>query len=124
MFRRYCLTLAEEQIIKGTARAVKCVSGLAMSEKLGLQWNDFKDNINTAFGDLRGDSDFTDVTLAFEEGQQCSECCGNVVWMSEHFQKVAALWRIITIRALGRASKVCRKYFANMQMLKFAVGRV
>ena len=52
MFRRYCLTLAEEQVRKGTARAVKCVSGLAMSEKLCLQWNDFKDNINTAFGDL------------------------------------------------------------------------
>ena len=41
-----------------------------MSEKLCLQWNDFKDNVNTAFGSLREDSDFTDVTLASEDGQQ------------------------------------------------------
>ena len=40
------------------------------SEKLCLQWNDFKQNINAAFGDLRGDKDFTDVTLACEDGQQ------------------------------------------------------
>ena len=41
-----------------------------MSEKLCLQWNDFKDNVNTAFGSLRGDSDFTDVTLASEDDNQ------------------------------------------------------
>ena len=34
------------------------------------QWNDFKDNVKTAFGNLRGDTDFTDVTLACEDGQQ------------------------------------------------------
>ena len=39
-------------------------------EKLCLQWNDFRDNINSAFGDLRDDKDFTDVTLACEDGQQ------------------------------------------------------
>ena len=41
-----------------------------MSEKLCLQWNDFKDNVKTAFGSLRDDSDFTDVTLVSEDGQQ------------------------------------------------------
>ena len=41
-----------------------------MSEKLCLQWNDFKDNIKTAFGNLREDIDFSDVTLACEDGQQ------------------------------------------------------
>ena len=41
-----------------------------MSEKLCLQWNNFKENVNTAFGSLREDSDFTDVTLACEDGQQ------------------------------------------------------
>ena len=41
-----------------------------MSEKLCLQWNDFKDNINTAFASLREDCDFADVTLACEDGQQ------------------------------------------------------
>ena len=41
-----------------------------MSEKLCLQWNDFKSNVNTAFASLRDDSDFADVTLACEDGQQ------------------------------------------------------
>ena len=41
-----------------------------MSEKLCLQWNDFKDIRNSAFGNLRNEVDFADVTLACEEGQQ------------------------------------------------------
>ena len=40
------------------------------SEKLCLQWNDFKENITSSFRDLREDRDFTDVTLACEDGQQ------------------------------------------------------
>ena len=40
-----------------------------MSEKLCLQWNDFQENIKSAFGNLREDNDFTDVTLACEDGQ-------------------------------------------------------
>merc|ERR1719341_2152237 len=39
-------------------------------EKLCLQWNDFGNNISSAFGDLREDKEFTDVTLACEDGQQ------------------------------------------------------
>ena len=39
-------------------------------EKLCLQWNDFKDNVSSAFGDLRQDKEFTDVTLICEDGQQ------------------------------------------------------
>ena len=39
-------------------------------EKLCLQWNDFRDNISSSFGDLRDDKEFTDVTLACEDGQQ------------------------------------------------------
>ena len=39
-------------------------------EKLCLQWNDFRQDISTAFGDLRQDKEFTDVTLACEDGQQ------------------------------------------------------
>ena len=39
-------------------------------EKLCLQWNDFRLNISSAFGDLRDDKEFTDVTLACEDGQQ------------------------------------------------------
>ena len=41
-----------------------------MSEKLCLQWNDFKENITASFGSLRRDEDFADVTLACEDGKQ------------------------------------------------------
>ena len=40
---------------------------LLMTEKLCLQWNDFKDNVNMAFGNLRKEKDFSDVTLACED---------------------------------------------------------
>ena len=40
-----------------------------MSDKLCLQWNDFRKNVNSAFGRLRTDKEFTDVTLACEDGQ-------------------------------------------------------
>ena len=40
------------------------------SEKLCLQWNDFQSNIKSAFGELRKDQDFADVTLVCEDGQQ------------------------------------------------------
>ena len=42
-------------------------------EKLCLQWNDFTENISSAFGDLRQDKEFTDVTLACEDGQQVEQ---------------------------------------------------
>ena len=35
-----------------------------------MQWNDFRENVGSAFGDLREDKEFTDVTLACEDGQQ------------------------------------------------------
>ena len=41
-----------------------------MSEKLCLQWNDFKENAIGAFANLREDADFADVTLACEDGKQ------------------------------------------------------
>ena len=41
-----------------------------MSEKLCLQWNDFRDNVKVAFSNFREDKDFSDVTLACEDGQQ------------------------------------------------------
>ena len=41
-----------------------------MSEKLCLQWNDFQNNTKIAFGNLRKDNDFADVTLVCEDGQQ------------------------------------------------------
>ena len=41
-----------------------------MYEKLFLQWNEFKSNVSSAFGRLRDDKEFTDVTFACEDGQQ------------------------------------------------------
>ena len=41
-----------------------------MAEKLCLQWNDFQNNLKSAFGNLREDNDFSDVTLACEDGEQ------------------------------------------------------
>ena len=41
---------------------------MSNSEKFCLKWNDFKENISTAFVSLREDIDFTDVTLAGEDG--------------------------------------------------------
>ena len=41
-----------------------------MVEKLCLKWNDFQDNVNAAFGSLREDTEFADVTLACEDGRQ------------------------------------------------------
>ena len=45
-------------------------SWFTMAEKLCLQWNDFKENVTSAFGSLREDTDFSDVTLACEDGKQ------------------------------------------------------
>ena len=40
-----------------------------MSEKLCLKWNDFQDNAKNSFQRLKGDKNFTDVTLACEDGK-------------------------------------------------------
>ena len=39
-------------------------------EKLCLKWNDFQENAISAFGTLREDREFSDVTLVCEDGQQ------------------------------------------------------
>ena len=43
---------------------------MSTSEKFNLKWDDFKENITTAFGSLREEKDFADVTLACEDGHQ------------------------------------------------------
>ena len=40
------------------------------NEKLCLKWNKFQDNVRSSFEELREDKNFTDVTLACEDGQQ------------------------------------------------------
>ena len=43
---------------------------MSTDEKLCLQWNDFKENVSSAFGEWRQNKEFTDVILACEDGQQ------------------------------------------------------
>ena len=40
------------------------------SEKLCLQWNNFNETVTSSFKDLKGDSDFIDVTLVCGDGQR------------------------------------------------------
>ena len=42
---------------------------MSSSEKLCLHWNNFNENITFSFKALRDDKDFTDVTLACEDGE-------------------------------------------------------
>ena len=59
-----------------------------MSEQLCLRWNDFKENVNSAFGSLRNDREFTDVTLACEDGQQIEAHKVILASSSPFFQKI------------------------------------
>ena len=59
-----------------------------MSEKLCLQWNDFQENIKIVFGSLRDDNDFSDVTLACEDGQQVEAHKVILAASSPFFQKL------------------------------------
>ena len=59
-----------------------------MSEKLCLQWNDFQENIKSAFGGFREDNNFTDVTLACEDGQQVEAHKVILAASSPFFQKL------------------------------------
>ena len=43
---------------------------MSTSDNLCLKWNDFQQNINTAFDALRKDVEFNDVILAFEDENQ------------------------------------------------------
>ena len=59
-----------------------------MSEKLCLQWNGFQENIISAFGNLREDNNFSDVTLACEDGQQVEAHKVVLAASSPFFQKL------------------------------------
>ena len=39
-------------------------------ERMYLQWNGFRENVSSAFGDLRQDKELTDMTLACVDGEQ------------------------------------------------------
>ena len=57
-------------------------------EKLCLQWNNFHDNISSAFRELRDDKDFTDLTLACEDGQQIETHKMVLIASSPFFQRL------------------------------------
>ena len=59
-----------------------------MAQKLYLQWNDFQENVQVAFGNLRSDKSFTDVTLACEDGQQLEAHRVILAASSPFFQKL------------------------------------
>ena len=61
---------------------------MSTDEKLCLQWNDFKKNVTSAFGDLRQDKEFTDVTLACEDGQQVEAHKLVLIVSSPFFQNI------------------------------------
>ena len=49
-------------------------------EKLWLQWNSLGENTSLAFGDLRQDKEFTDVTLVCEDRQQVEALSDKNIW--------------------------------------------
>ena len=59
-----------------------------MSENLCLHWNDFKENVNSAFGRLRDDKEFSDVILACEDGQQLEAHKVVLTTSSPFFEKI------------------------------------
>ena len=66
---------------------------IKMLQKLCLQWDDFQDNIKTAFGKLREVNDFADVTLACEDGQQVEAHKVILASSSPFFQKLLKLFQ-------------------------------
>ena len=63
-------------------------SPVEMLEKLCLQWNDFRENVDSAFKSLRHDKEFTDVTLACEDGHQMEAHKVILAASSPFFQKI------------------------------------
>ena len=61
---------------------------MSTDEKLCLQWNDFKENVCSTFGDLRQDNELTDVTLVCEDGQQVEAHKLVLVASSPFFQNI------------------------------------
>ena len=59
-----------------------------MPEKLLLQWSDFQENIKSAFANFRDLSDFKDVTLVSEDGQQVETHKVILAASSSFFQKL------------------------------------
>ena len=59
-----------------------------MSQALRLKWDNFQENTSLAFGSLRDDKDFSDVTLACEDGMQVETHKIILAGASPFFEKV------------------------------------
>ena len=59
-----------------------------MSQAFRLKWDEFQENINLAFGSLRDDKDFSDVTLVCEDGQQVEAHKVVLAASSPFFEKI------------------------------------
>ena len=55
--------------IKKHVQCSQILAKMDANDKLCLKRNDFQESIKTSFGELRGDKDFADVTLACEDGE-------------------------------------------------------
>ena len=59
-----------------------------MSEKLCLQWNDFKDNAIDSLRSLKDNKDLLDVTLASEDGKKIEAHKVILAFSSQFFQNL------------------------------------
>ena len=59
-----------------------------MEEKVCVKWNDFQENISSSFANIRKDFEFSDVTLACEDGQQMEAHRVILAASSPFFQKL------------------------------------
>ena len=65
------------------------------SEKLCLQWNDYRESIVNSFRMLKDDKDLVDVTLVCEDGQQ----------VEAYMQKAGDSWDISPQLFFGFSAK-------------------
>ena len=75
------------------------------SEKLCLKWNDFQENLNSAFGGLRNDQDFADVTLVSEDGTQIETHKVILASSSPFFMDILGLVEELRLKGLTGSSE-------------------
>ena len=61
---------------------------MSTTENFCLKWNDFQENISSAFESLWEDIDFVDVTLACEDGKQVKAHKAIIAAFSPFFQNL------------------------------------
>ena len=59
-----------------------------LAEKICIKWDDFQENMSSSFARIRKDFEFSDVTLACEDGQQLAAHRAILAASSPYFQKL------------------------------------